>query len=155
MKSIYVDWSENFEDWYFPGRELVFTEKELYDNPDLGIPIMNYAYPLEFKPSDKAIKKVITETNCTVAYNEKEDSYYLALTGAGMDFSQDIALAYIYAQGFIDWDLLSDIYITNPLSVNDKKFRLLTRHLSKQLKVRRYNDLLRLKEIAKAREALR
>lgn len=157
MKSINVDWSGAYEsgEWSFIGRDLSYTEQEQEDDPDAGVPMMNYAYPLYFTPSDEAIIKVTKRTNCTVVYNDEEDKHYLALTGGGMDLSQDIALAYIWTDGVIDWDMLDDVYITSPLSVSSANFKLILKHLRRQLLITRERHKQRLKDIAIARKALK
>ena len=152
MKAINVDWSNQegaYEGkWEFIGRELAYSEQEKEDNPDDGYPMMNYAYPLEDKPDKETIIKITTETNCTVVYNNQDDQYYLALTGGGMDLSQDIALAYIWAQGFIDWDMLDDIYIDSAFSVSDKNFKLILKQLQRQMKAMSGNYERKLVDIA-------
>ena len=116
--SINVDWSEQDEKWENTGRNLMESNCEHEDgvrhsgycekcdiNEDSCYPMMNYAYPLETTPDNKKVIEVCRETNCTVMYNDEEDSYYLALTGGGMDLSQDIALAYNILETWIPLEL--------------------------------------------------
>jgi len=143
MESIFVDWSAEdiYEKWEFTGANLVrqreeeklrncphgnadngyCDECEVYpdERADENYPMMNFAYPLYMgNISDEKILEVCDETNLTVVYNIEEDSYYLALTGGGMDLSQDIALAYLIATGWIPVSLLTDINIQPMLSVS-------------------------------------
>ncbi len=46
------------------------------------------------------------------------EEYFLALTGGGMDLSQDIALAYIIAQGWIPTALAYEVSTQPELSVS-------------------------------------
>ena len=52
-----------------------------------------------------------------------------------MDRSQDIALAYLIADGCIDWDMLEDVYIAGPLSLGEKDYLRLLRELDRQMKI--------------------
>lgn len=127
-------------------------KNSIIEDPDAGIPMMNYAYPLEVTPDEATIKKIVKETNCTVVYNNEEDNYYLALTGGGMDLSQDIALAYMIAQGFIEWDFLSSVYLTNPLSVSKKDFKKILKEAIRQFKIVKANAT---RDLERARETLK
>jgi len=134
-KSVFVEWSKAYESnqWDFVGREYGYSEKEKEENGDAGFPMMNFAYPLpHFDGNEKTIKKIVQNTNCTIVLNREENTYYLALTGGGMDFSQDIAKAYILAQGYIHWAWLDDICISNPLSVGRFWFRKILTELKRQ-----------------------
>jgi hypothetical protein len=85
---------------------------------------MNYAYLLTIEPSEEAIYKVVSETNLTVMYNTEENAYYLALCGGGMDLSQDIALAYFYAQRWIPYSLIKNPTLKDgvfPISINKQE----------------------------------
>ena len=163
MKSIYVDWMKEFskDNWEFVGRRALEDGRGEWadDNPDginedEGYPIYNFAYPLfRDQIDDQVILRVCEETNCTVVYSNERDKYYLALTGCGMDFTQDIALAYLIADGCIDWDMLSDVYIAGPLSVGRKEYLRILRELDRQLKISIGNQKRRLEEVqAKLRE---
>lgn len=158
MYSIYVDWSKEFESevWEFVGAYQGYTEEEREDDPDAGMPMMNYAYPIHyFDSKGDRIRKICQETNCTVVYNIDEDRHYLALTGGGMDLSQDIALAYLMAtgkdsnpeNGYIEWDMIDEIYINSPLSVAEKEFKLILKHLERQTKISLENNKSRLVQI--------
>jgi hypothetical protein len=175
MKSINVDWSnENiFDRWEFTGANLIrdkeferlgkvckhgnkdggsCDECQIYpdETADNNNPMMNYAYPLfSSNVSDEKILKVCKETNCTVLYNTDEDKYYLALTGGGMDLSQDIALAYMIIDDCIEWDMLEDVYISGPLSVGKDKYKKILKQLQKQLIIIKERSKLRLDEVNK------
>lgn len=154
MNSRYVNWSEEYqrETWDYIGRDAMLqTYGEYSDNNpkgvdvDTGYPMMNYAYPLY--NSDPGLEKIIEvceRTNCTVAYNNDEERYYLALTGGGMDLTQDIALAYIIADGCIEWDMLRDVYIDSPISVSPKDYSKILTELKRQLviSINSYKDQL-------------
>lgn len=152
MKSILVDWSE-FEDdgvleeWEFTGRTLLEEKYGRWSeynedgiDEDTGFPLMNYAYPTGNQTiSDKKILRVCEETNCTVVFNNNDNEYYLALTAGGMDLSQDIALAYMIINtfenekyGFIDKDMLDDIYISGRLSIGENQYKIMLETLKKQ-----------------------
>ena len=143
MKSVLVDW--NAENWSFTGARVMeerawkklencphyhpglgcCDECRIYPN-DVGAenrPMMNYAYPLERHLDDDTIAEVCEETNCTVVHNRDTDEWFLALSAGGMDYSQDIALAYIIADGCIDWDFLDRVFVAHPLSVGKEKYR--------------------------------
>ena len=157
MKSIYVDWMKEFgkDNWEFVGRRVQEEARGEWadDNPDGineddGYPIYNFAYPLyKDRIDDETILRVCGETNCTVVYSNEQDKYFLALTGCGMDFSQDIALAYLIADGCIDWDMLEEVYIAGPLSVSLEKYIEILCELDRQLKIRIERQGERRKEI--------
>ena len=159
MKSIYVDWTELrvHEEWIFVGRQVLEEKKGEWseDNPegiecDDGYPMFNYAYPLYRDDlSEETILRVCEETSCTVVFNNRDDKYYLALTGCGMDLSQDIALAYLIADGCIDWDMLEDVYISGPLSVSRDDYLKLLMKLDEQLGVAAGNLQIRQNEVRK------
>lgn len=154
MKSIFVDWSSEYNNdtWDFVGRNVLETKRGVWssDNQDGieeddGYPICNFAYPLYSKNiEDEIILKACEMTNCTVVYNTKEDAYYLALTGCGMDMSQDIALAYMIIDGCIDWDFLDSVYVSGPLSVSKSNYIQILEELNRQvdISISNYNNLL-------------
>lgn len=157
MKSMHVDWASEYcnDTWEFVGRHVLEEEKGLWsaDNPegiseDDGYPIYNYAYPL-FSDSieNKLILRVCEETNCTIVCDTKDDSYYLALTGCGMDLSQDIALAYMIVDGCIDWDFLESVYISGPLSVSKSNYIKILKELERQFDVSIHNHKSRLNQV--------
>ena len=82
----------------------------------MTMPMMLYAYPLSGRPRDEGIVEICTETSCTVVMRNDTYEYYLALTGGGMDLSQDIALAYIIAEGRIPPALASEVSTQSGLS---------------------------------------
>lgn len=172
MNSQFVDWSEVEwgNKWECLGASLI-GEKERerlskcpHGNKDNGhcdecdcypddrenenYPMMNYAYPLFHKteiPNEKIIE-VCENTNCTVLYNIKEDAYYLALTGGGMDLSQDIAKAYLIIDGCF-WDILNDIYMSGALSVNEKDFKMILMEMRRELEIEIDRQQARLKAV--------
>ena len=98
-KPEYYDYSENIfgEDWEIP---FELTDEEM--EAEEFTPMMNYRYPLpDFhhkigKMSEEEIKRALDDAgNITLIFDDKNEEYYLALTGAGMDFSWDIVQAYI------------------------------------------------------------
>lgn len=138
MESRYVDWWEasKGDEWHCVGRQVMEEKKGLWfeDNPeglegDDYIPIYNFAYPLDLSSLDEdRTIRICSETNCTVVYNDKEDSLYLALCGCGMNLSQNIALAYMIAYSYgeeygrIPDHMLFDVCKSGALSVSQKKF---------------------------------
>jgi hypothetical protein len=92
---------------------------------DSGEPMMNFGYPLEREPDDEKILKVVNETNCTVMHNTDTDEYFLALTGGGMDLSQDIALAYHILEKWIPFELAIRVCTQKELSVGGKNWDIL------------------------------
>ena len=178
MKSRYVNWRDDDtrRNWDFVGAELVYdrelkklsqcphgnAEREYCDEckcyPDDSRqdnrPAMNFAYPLFCEPDEEKIAKVCEETACTVVLNLQDDSYYLALTGCGMDMSQSIALAYIIADGCIDWDLLDDIYISGAFSVTEEDFQIVLNEMERQLRISINNKTQKLKEVTKQQKKI-
>lgn len=164
LKSIYVDWMNEFskENWEIVGRRALEKAKGEWseDNPggvdeDEGYPIYNYAYPLfRDEIEDDIVLKVCEETNCTVVYNHQEGRYYLALTGCGMDMSQSIAMAYLIVDECIEWDMLEDIYIGSPFSVDRDQYRRILEALDRQLSIAMGNFGMRHQEVRKALKCL-
>ncbi len=177
MKSIFVDWSKSSE-WEFVGANLMSREAEdkLKNCPHVNkdshycqdcevypddiysenCPMYNYAYPLECHSQDLDENKIIRicqETACTVVYHP-EHGYCLSLSGAGMDFSQSIAHAYMIAYalegeelGCIDWDLLDDICISAPITVGKEIYLKILKELEKQYTITISNVRSRLNKI--------
>ena len=138
------DWND--EQWEMTGRDLMYSkmtekgtsqhkeakkrakdcscdfEDVVHDFADEHVPMMLYAYPLEFEPSDEKIIEVCERTNCTVVQNTETDEYFLALCGGGMDLSQDIALAYNIVQKWLPISLLSGVSSQRGLSKAGKDF---------------------------------
>jgi hypothetical protein len=171
MKSIYIDWSnENiYRSWDFIGVAIIYNrecqklsqcphgnankeychECNLYpeDKRQDNFPTMNYAYPLFSEPDEEKIARVCEETSCTVVYNLQDDNYYLALTGGGMDLSQSIALAYIIADGCIDWNMIGDIDISGAFSVSEKDYQTILKELERQLTISIDNYKAKLRKV--------
>ena len=158
--SISVDWQEEYEHWENIGASYMreFYEEHPKEAAEMGYevedgevsyldellasyePMMNYAYPLQRDPtiSDDGKEKIIRvcrETNLTVMYKEDEDSYYLALTGGGMDLSQDIARAYQIMETWIPVSLLSDVCKQPELSVHGKAWLEMAKEIRRQTKM--------------------
>jgi len=150
MEAVYVDWSRKdiLDHWDFTGADVLFEklmddlkncphqngDREYcdecgiypHDAMDTAAPMMNYAYPLETSTlSDEKVLEVVENTNCTVVFNLDEEEYYLALTGCGMDLSQDIALAYILTIGYVPYHVAIDVNPQKHLSVGPKYWDLL------------------------------
>lgn len=156
-----VDWEEEYEDWENLGREALedACTHETQDDgerretnmrysgyceecdvcEDSAIPMMMFAYPLycdyDVRDDEDSAKilRVVRETNCTVMYNSKEDTYYLALCGGGMDLSQDIALAYTIMERWIPFSLLMNVSTQPELSVGGDKWLKLATEMAEQL----------------------
>jgi len=136
----------NFEDWEYIGRNIMYEyyEKHPKEAEDEGfeledgkvkyldelvdreMPMMLYAYPIydtytpEYEPEKftKRVIEVCRSTNCTVVKKIDTDEYFLALTGGGMDLSQDIALAYIIIDSIIPDALANQVCTQYGLSVS-------------------------------------
>jgi hypothetical protein len=157
MKSIFVNWHDNNirDDWDFVGAEIVYYRESLrlkrcpHGNRNLGycqecdcypeerrrvkLPMVNFAYPLASEPGEDTIYRICSETNCTVVRHLVSGNYFLALNGSGMNLSQDIALAYIIADGCIEQDMLDDVYVSGAFSVTAENYRLILTQLERQL----------------------
>jgi len=137
MEGHFTENPKEYADWY--GMDLKEVKEKIKIDGGVELegddfePMMNYAYPLEVEPDSEAIAKVCSNTNCTVMYNTEEDTYYLALTGGGMDLSQDIALAYIYTDKWIPVDLIQSVCTQPALSVSMEKWKLLKKEIIKQI----------------------
>lgn len=151
--AILVDWSEDYERWENEGRKMIeeactHKDEKQFDNnirykgycdecgftEDSAEPMMNYAYPLETTPDSERILEVLQRTNLTVMYNTEEDAHYLALTGGGMDLSQDIALAYKICENIIPFDLCLRVNTQNGLSQSGKNFDEMAKAVIENLK---------------------
>lgn len=151
----FVDWIEEYEDWENIGRNAI-VDKCTHKHPkgngesnmsyagycdecesyeDSGVPMMNFAYPLDVKPSDEAILSVLDKTNLTVMYSDKEDKHYLALTGGGMDLTQDIALAYYYCQKWIPMDVIHSLCTQKELTVSGLQWDVLVTAVIESIKL--------------------
>lgn len=132
--AVYVDWMLYFEDWEHYSRDVLKAEKEQfiedsnYDADDYQSldeiddlfteieertePTMNYAWTVNRDVSHEQAYKIAMETNCVVMLRTNEDGdneFYIALTGAGMDFSQDIAAAFHIIQGYVPFNLFMEM----------------------------------------------
>ena len=147
--------SDLMYDYYLKDRE---TRKECKDNnydidtiarekADNHYPMMLYAYPLNMKPSDEKIIEVCTKTNCTVVKDNETEDYFLALSGGGMDLSQDIALAYLIADGYIPTSLAVNVCTQPCLSVGKKSYLKIMKAIKKQLKNEIYYHKRHIKKI--------
>lgn len=99
-----------------------------------AIPMMSYAYPLEFEPTTKQILKVVKNTCLTIMYNSDSDEYFLALCGGGMGLSQEIGLAYIYTDGRMPINLIRDISKQKGLNLDGEEWKELRSQIIKQCK---------------------
>lgn len=71
-----------------------------YEMRDSLCPIMNFMHILQYTPTYEAISRVNKYArNCVIIYVEKLDTYGIALTGGGMDLSDNIELAYYLTDG--------------------------------------------------------
>lgn len=141
--SIRANWQEENK-WNFTGREVMLEKKGEYseDNQDglsedSEFPMMNYAYPLWGRPSDEEIVAVCEQTNCTVVEDDESGEFYLALTGGGMDLSQDIALAYVLCDTRIPAALAFEVSKQYGLSKSGKNWYLVAEKVMASLSVER------------------
>lgn len=166
-----TEYSVNVEDWQNEkwshiGTDLMYnyyledkeTIQECKDNDwdidtivreksDSHYPMMLYAYPLNFEPDDDKIIKVCTRTNCTVVENTESNEYFLALSGGGMNLSQDIGLAYLILEGRIPTALLFEISTQPELSIYGKDWLKLMRAIKRQLRNTRGSATQRARKI--------
>lgn len=115
------EWS--FEDWRFVGREIEQREADEELGVDEYYPMMNYAYPLREKPAEEEIKEVHCKTNLTVVQDKGSDEYYLALTGGGMDLSQDIAMAYVLTEHWVPLEVAYEVNTQKDLTQRGEDFK--------------------------------
>ena len=154
--SISVDWRDDSDRWRYIGSEVMRKRAEAvlksckHGNRDkdgcgeCGVypdeiadeqrPVVNFAYPLCTKPTTAKIVRICEKTNCTVVKNISTGEYFLALTSAGMDLSQDIGLAYTYADEWIPCALAMEISTQYGLSVSGKDWVNLMNEIKGSLK---------------------
>ena len=97
-------------------------------------PIYNFVHLLETEPKNEDILKVVLNTNCTIIYDTEQEVYYIALTGCGMDLSQDIGLAFLWLGKWIPEDFINRISQQKGLSQGGKKFEQLQKAIIEQSK---------------------
>jgi hypothetical protein len=110
------------------------------ETSDEQYPMMLYAYPLMFAPSEEQILKVCKNTSCTVVEDNETGDYYLALTGGGMDLSQDIAYAYMLTDGRIPHSLAINVNRQPGLSVSKSTWLKIAKQIKEQIKQQIEND---------------
>jgi len=64
-----------------------------------------------------------------------------------MDLSQDIAYAYMIISGYIEWDFLDEVKLTQCLSVSEETYRKILRQALKQYENQKTRAGLNLNEI--------
>jgi len=139
MYNYYLEDKETLEECKENGwdKEDIAREKA-----DEHYPMMLYAYPLNWEPKDDKIIEVCTTTNLTVVQDEETGDYFLALSGGGMDLSQDIALAYLIIEGRIPITLAYNVCTQPNLSVHGKNWLKVMRAIKSELRngVRNYRQ---------------
>jgi len=130
MREYYLEDKETIEECKDNNWDI---EDMAWEKADESYPMMLYAYPLNFEPDDDKIIEVCTKTNCTVVEDTETGDYFLALSGGGMDLSQDIALAYLIMEGRIPTALAINVCTQPCLSVRDKDWLKIMRAIKKQL----------------------
>ncbi|MCF8008138.1 MAG: hypothetical protein K9K32_00105 [Halanaerobiales bacterium] len=113
---------------------------------DSFFPMINFIYPLETNTLQKdAVYKTSLETNCIVLYNRVFGKNYLCLAAGGMDFSQDIGLAYAIMDKRIPLELAIDINTQKNLTVRGENWGLLEYKVIQALEAgkNRINQLLK------------
>jgi len=108
-------------------------------------PIYNFVHLLEITPKDEDVLEVCLKTNCSVIYDNENDKYYIALTGCGMDMSQDIAYAYLKLQRWIPEDFISRVCKQKGLTIGGEMWAELKKAIVEQSKT--YED--RFKQLGK------
>ena len=89
--------------------------------------------PLSRRWGEANIIKVCRETPLTVMYNEDDDTYYLALTGGGMDLSQSIVRAYQILEKWVPISLLRNMSKQPELSVHGDNWLAMATQVKEQL----------------------
>ena len=120
--------------------EVLNDEGELVDYYEESIdgyePIYNYIHILELNNfDDDLILEVSLKTNCCVLYNSEEEKNYIALTGCGMDMSQDIGLAYLILERWIPEDFISRISKQKGLTQGGEDWKRLRNAIIEQSEV--------------------
>lgn len=79
------------------GSGYVTAEEAQESDPDWCMPMMNYAYSLpEGRTYNADSAALVVENTClTLVQDVKQERYYLALTGGGMDLSWSIVEAFV------------------------------------------------------------
>jgi hypothetical protein len=163
------DW--NHEEWEFTGMDVMRSfyeanpkeaEKDGHELDEGGnvkyldeiiedfFPMMLYAYPLDSEPPTMKIIKLCRNTNCTVVMKRDTEDYFLALTGGGMDLSQDIAMAYIIAEDFVPASLAMEVSTQEGLSKHGKEWMKVMRYCAKSLDIHAHFCKSRVKTIKQA-----
>lgn len=77
--------------------EAYLLEDYLLGDPDRFHPLMDYLYPVHsrYDPAESAALLHTGHVNLTYVYIETHNDHFMALTGAGMDFSWDICRGYM------------------------------------------------------------
>lgn len=101
---------------------------------DSAIPMMNYGYPMRGSIDEEKILKIVQKTNCTVIENDETGEWFLILTGGGMNLSQDIALAFYYAYGWIPTDIIMNMSLQPALSISKKDCKMIFKQARKDLR---------------------
>ena len=64
-----------------------------------------------------------------------------------MNLSQDIALAYIIADGCIEWDMIENVSVSGAFSVSKEDYQIILSELERQLTISIDNQTRKLKEV--------
>ena len=77
-------------------------------------PLFSYGHIVEdhYMITDELRTKIASETPCALVESMDTEEWFIILTGAGMDFSPQIAYAYVLAQNRIPLDLLAGLNVT-------------------------------------------
>jgi len=78
-----------------------YEEEVEYEIREKYFPLMNYFHVLESKHISSDVVAEVTKlaSNVCILYSEDMEAYLIGLTGAGMDFSESIELAYRLVDG--------------------------------------------------------
>lgn len=69
--------------------------EDFYSLQDGYYPIMNYVHVLQHKPTEEDILDIAKNARNMVVIQDEHENYLLGLSGGGMDFSEEIAYAYM------------------------------------------------------------
>ena len=75
--------------------EYIRDSEEFYGLKEDYYPIVNYVHLLQQKPREEGILKIHSNAPNTVVIEDNMGNHYIGLSGAGMDFSEEIAYAYM------------------------------------------------------------
>lgn len=101
-----------------------------YDSEE-GMPMFNYGQVLYDIPSEAELDEVADKTRCCIVHDPDEGKSYICLMACGMDYTQDIALAYLICDGHIPDELAPKVSLQPGLTQSGANFERILRGLEK------------------------